>query len=632
VPHFAKDQLRKLIRKFFNYSILSFSRDAQDGLRHVARLLAHHRWKMGGLVFTATVAALLEGGTMGLLGLAVSVLVGEVDLTSQVIDGRLGVEFDDFLATTSASGLFLLLVGLAIIAQLLKSVLLYISQAVEIGLSYDLKREIQQKAVNHLMRMSYRQASGYSPGEVANAIDQADVVSEGVNSAANVVRASLMLLAYLSIMFAMSVKMTLATAVVAALLWVTLSRVVRLLRDLGQRSIDARVALWRWTVEFLNAPRLLRIFNATDFAADAINMARDEEIFPERKGKIIQAAIKPAIEAITILGAGVFLLVGYALAGNGAQSVVPQLFVYVLVFYRLKPQISAFNDFRVKLAWIMRRLELLGEFLRTSGKEFLRTGGRPLQELDAPISFQNVSFQYAPATDSVLKDVTLTILPGQTVAIVGPSGAGKSTLVDLLIDLYQPTRGEIFIGETSLADLDSKQWRDKIGMVDQNILLLNSTISQNIRFGRADATQAEVVAAAKLAHADEFIEDLNEGYETPIGEKGFKLSGGQRQRLALARALMRNPDLLILDEATSALDSVSEKVIQAAIDDMHETRTILVIAHRLSTIANADHVIFLDRGQIVEQGTPEALRQQNGRFAEMWALQMGKVESIETGG
>jgi ATP-binding cassette, subfamily B, bacterial MsbA len=626
VAHFAKDQLRKLIRKFFNYSILSFSRDAQDGLRHVARLLSHHRWKMGGLVFAATVAAVLEGGTMGLLGLAVSVLVGEVDLTSEVIDGRLGVEFDNFLATTSASGLFLLLVGLAIIAQLLKSVLLYISQAVEIGLSYDLKREIQQKAVNHLMRMSYRQVSGYSPGEVANAIDQADVVAEGVNSAANVVRATLMLLAYLSIMFAMSVKMTLATAIVAVLLWVALSRVVRLLRELGERSIDARVALWRWTVEFLNAPRLLRIFNATDFAADAINMARDEEMFPERKGKIIQAAIKPAIEAITILGAGVFLLVGYALAGNGAQSVVPQLFVYVLVFYRLKPQISAFNDFRVKLAWIMRRLELVGEFLRTSGKEFLRIGGRPFKELDASIRFQNVSFQYAPATHSALKDVTLTILPGQTVAIVGPSGAGKSTLVDLLIDLYQPTRGDIFIGETNLADLDSKQWRDKIGMVDQNILLLNSTVSQNIRFGRADATQAEVAAAAKLAHADEFIEDLNEGYETPIGEKGFKLSGGQRQRLALARALMRNPDLLILDEATSALDSVSEKVIQAAIDEMHETRTILIIAHRLSTIASADHVIFLDRGQIVEQGSPEALRQHNGRFAELWSLQIGSSD------
>ena len=625
----VKDQLRELIRKFFKYSIRSFSQDAQDGLRQVARLLSRHRWKMGGLVLAATVAAILEGGTMGLLGLAVSVLVGEVDLTSEVIDGRLGVNFDNFLTTTSASGLFLLIVGVAIIAQLLKSVLLYISQAIEIGLSYDLKREIQQKAVNHLMRMSYRQVSDYSPGEVANAIDQADVVSEGVNGAANVVRATLMLLAYLSIMMAMSVKMTLATAVVAVLLWVALNRVVRLLRELGNRSIDARVALWKWTVEFLNAPRLLRIFNATDFAAEAINIARDEEMFPERKGKIIQAAIKPAIEAITILGAGVFLLVGYALAGNGAQSVVPQLFVYVLVFYRLKPQVSAFNDFRVKLAWIMRRLELVGEFLRTSGKEFLRTGGRPFQELDSPIRFQNVSFRYAPDADSALKDITLTVHPGQTVAIVGPSGAGKSTLVDLLIDLYQPTRGDIFIGETNLADLDPKQWRDKIGMVDQNILLLNSTVAQNIRFGRADAAQTEVEAAAKLAHADGFIEDLNEGYDTPIGEKGFKLSGGQRQRLALARALMRNPDILILDEATSALDSVSEKVIQTAIDEMHETRTILIIAHRLSTIASADHVIFLDRGQIVEQGSPEALRQHNGRFAELWSLQMGNSGRAE---
>jgi len=191
-----------------------------------------------------------------------------------------------------------------------------------------------------------------------------------------------------------------------------------------------------------------------------------------------------------------------------------------------------------------------------------------------------------------------------------------------LIDLYQPTSGRIRLGETNLSCLDSHEWRERIGMVDQNILLLNSTVSQNIRFGRADATHADVTAAARLANADGFIAELNEGYETIIGEKGFKLSGGQRQRLALARALMRNPEILILDEATSALDSVSEKAIQAAIDEMHETRTIIIIAHRLSTIASADHIVFLERGKIIEQGSPKELREQNGRFAELWNLQM----------
>ena len=622
VAYQAKDQFRELIKRLFNYSVLSLSTDAQDGLRETVRLLAFHRWKMLGLVCAATVAAILEGGTMGLLGLAVSVLVGEVDLTSEVVSGRLGPTFDQFLETTSASGLFLLLVGIAIIAQLAKSIFLYVSAALEIGLSYDLKREIQKKAVNHLMRMSYRQVAAYSPGEIANAIDQADVVQEGVNGAANVIRATLMLLAYLAIMLLMSVKMTIATAIVAVLLWVALNRVVRILRELGKKSIDARVALWKWTIEFLNAPRLLRIFNATEFAAESINKARDEEIFPERKGKIIQAAIKPAIEAITILGAGVFLLVGYSIAGNGAQSVVPQLFVYVLVFYRLKPQISAFNDFRVKLAWIMRRLELVGEFLRISDKEFLQTGGDSVKRVDLPIRFDRVSFRYSPDIDFALSDISLTIHPGKTLAIVGPSGAGKSTLVDLLIDLYQPTNGSLFLGETNLSYLDSHEWRERIGMVDQNILLLNSSVSENIRFGRVDATHADVTAAARLANADGFIAELNEGYETIIGEKGFKLSGGQRQRLALARALMRNPEILILDEATSALDSVSEKAIQAAIDEMHETRTIIIIAHRLSTIASADHIVFLERGKIIEQGSPKELREQNGRFAELWNLQM----------
>ena len=218
------------------------------------------------------------------------------------------------------------------VAQILKSIVLYISQAIEVYITFGVKRDIQRQSVTQLMNFSYGQVSQYSAGEVANVIDQADVVTEGVNGVANIVRATLMLLAYAVVMAVMSVKMALATIVIAAFLWYSLNWVVKILRRLGAESVDARMALWRWTIEFLNAPRLLRIFDATNFARDAINMARDEEIYPSRKANIIQAGIKPAIEAITVAGAGLFLIVGYALAGNGAQSVVPQLFVYVLIF------------------------------------------------------------------------------------------------------------------------------------------------------------------------------------------------------------------------------------------------------------------------------------------------------------
>ena len=619
------NKLKRLVKYVLNNAIGSLNKDAQDGIRRAVKLLDDQRWKMVALIATAFVAAILEGGTMGLLGLAVSVLVGEVDLRSSLGGGPLGGYVSNLLARTSASGLFLLLVGVAVIAQLGKSVLLYVSQAMEISLSYGLKRAIQRQSVSQLMSMSYAQVSQYPPGEIASVIDQSDVVAESVNGVAKITRATLILIAYVCIMVLMSLKMTIATMLVVVILWVSLTRMVQLIRQLGQRTIDAKLILWRWTVEFLGAPRLLRVFNSTGFARDAINQARDEEIFPECKGEIIQAAIKPTIEAITILGAGAFLLVGYALAGNGAQSVVPQLFVYVLIFYRLKPQISAFNEFRAKLAWIIRRFELVGGFLRTSDKEFIQEGGKPFSGLKDSVRFENVTFRYPGTQTAALDNATFSFRSGQTIAIVGPSGAGKSTVLDLFVGLYAPTSGRITVDNKDLAQLDSFQWRDHIGMVDQEVVLLNTSISQNIRFGRDDASREDVERAAKLAHSHEFIEVLSEGYDTPIGEKGFKLSGGQRQRIALARALVRDPGILVLDEATSALDSASEKVIQDAIDEMHDSRTILIVAHRLSTIAKADHIVFLEHGRVVEQGSPAELLEQGGKFAHLWNLQATSV-------
>jgi ATP-binding cassette subfamily B protein/subfamily B ATP-binding cassette protein MsbA len=616
--------LKKLLKAVFRRSIVNFSVDGQDGLRKVARLMLKRRLQSVLFVVTAALAALFEGGTVGLLGLAVSVLVGKTDSVMGIATGRFGSLFDGFLTSISVGGFFLFLVGLAIVAQLFKSMLLFSSQVLGIYLAFGMKREIQRETVAHLMSMSYAQVSKYSPGEMAHIVDQSDVVMEGVYATANVARATMMLGAYAVVMIVMSLKMALVTVICGGLLWLSLNRVVKALRQLAHKSLDARLQLWRWTVEFLNAPRLLRLFNATDYAQDAINRVRDEEINPERKGEAIQAAVKPAIEAITVVGAGMFLIIGFLLAGDGAKSAIPNLFVYVLVIYRLRPHITAFNDFRIKLAWLSRQLELLGGFLRKQNKEFVRIGGDSFNGLRNSIEVRDVSFRYPETDTNVLNNVSFSVPVGSTVALVGSSGAGKSTTVDLLLGLYEPTQGEILVDGNKLSAINLIDWRKHIGVVDQDVFLLNTSVAENIRFARTNASIEEIQAASELAHAHEFVVELKDGYDTVIGERGYKLSGGQQQRIALARALVRNPSILILDEATSALDTISERLIQQALEAMRNVRTVIIIAHRLSTVSKADRIIVLDNGCVVEQGSREKLLTDAGQFAKLWHLQVGQ--------
>ena len=207
---------------------------------------------------------------------------------------------------------------------------------------------------------------------------------------------------------------------------------------------------------------------------------------------------------------------------------------------------------------------------------------------------------------------------------MGESGAGKSSVVNLLLGLFPPTEGRILIDGKNILEIDVASWRQRIGVVEQDSFLLNATIKDNIVFVNTSATMEQIRSASEQAYATEFIESFEDGYEGMVGDRGHKLSGGQKQRIALARALVRNPELLVLDEATSALDSMSEQLVQRALEALHHHRTMLIIAHRLSTIRNADMIIALDKGKIIEQGPPAELLNQDGYFRRLWELQTGK--------
>jgi ATP-binding cassette subfamily B protein len=240
------------------------------------------------------------------------------------------------------------------------------------------------------------------------------------------------------------------------------------------------------------------------------------------------------------------------------------------------------------------------------------------------VRFEHVTFHYPsrPLQPS-LADLTLDIRPGETVAVVGPSGAGKSTLFQLLLRFYDPQKGRVLVDGVDIRDADPDAVRARIGIVPQETIIFSADAMENIRYGRAGASDDDVREAAKAAIADDFIARLPEGYKTFLGERGVRLSGGQRQRIAIARAILKNPPILLLDEATSALDAESERLVQAALDNLLKNRTTLVVAHRLATIRKANRIVVMDEGRIVAIGTHESLVREDGLYARLAALQFG---------
>ena len=248
-------------------------------------------------------------------------------------------------------------------------------------------------------------------------------------------------------------------------------------------------------------------------------------------------------------------------------------------------------------------------------------GAQPIEIKQGQIELKHVSFKYNENEQEVLKDINLTINKGETVAFVGMSGGGKSTLINLIPRFYDVTDGEILVDQHNIKDFLTGSLRNQIGLVQQDNILFSDTVKENILLGRPDATDEEVVEAAKMANAHDFIMNLQDGYDTEVGERGVKLSGGQKQRLSIARIFLNNPPILILDEATSALDLESEAIIQEALDVLSKDRTTLIVAHRLSTITHADKIVVMQNGQIVETGTHQELIDKKGAYEHLYSIQ-----------
>jgi ABC-type multidrug transport system fused ATPase/permease subunit len=302
--------------------------------------------------------------------------------------------------------------------------------------------------------------------------------------------------------------------------------------------------------------------------------------------------------------------------GNEMSS--GDLLAFFAAFGMMVNPIRQLTDINAKLHAAAAAMERINDFLSWKPSVVSTEGALRLDGIHSGIEFRNVGFSYPDAPErKILDGISFTLPPGKTFALVGQSGSGKSSIVQLATRMYDVSGGRILVDGTDLRDLDLKRWRELVAVVSQDVFLFHDTIYENIRMGRPSATREEVIDASRRAHALDFIERLPEGFDTIVGDRGVKLSGGERQRISIARAFLKNSPCLILDEATSNLDNESEKIVQESLERLMENRTTLVIAHRLSTIRNADQILVLKQGRIIESGTYERLAGKGGEFQRL---------------
>jgi len=511
---------------------------------------------------------------------------------------------------------------IVLLAIILKNLAGYINILVSSRLSQLLVNSMRKDGLKLLLDVDL---DFYAKSKVGDTVNQ---ISNEVGRAAGAIRTvisiftiSLTIIVFVVILISISWQLTIVST--GLLLLVTLSNqfFIREAKKLG-RILSAKSALYSTALlEILIGIRLIKAVANESREYQRLSTLIEDREKAEFRSQVYFAAIAPINEISGILAILGIVTVGKVFFSNQIDSLSTLLLTYLFLLFRLLPFVGQLNSSRSGLANAFPSAEIIADFLDRQNKPFMMNGLLGYEKIREGIKFTDLTFAYPDHTDLVLDHVNLWIPKGTTLALVGSSGAGKSTLADLLPRFYDPLSGSITLDGKDLREYDLRSLRRSMGIVSQDTFLFNDSVRNNLAYSRDWATASEVVEAAKRANAYEFIIQLPDGFDTQVGDRGVMLSGGQRQRLAIARALLRDPDILILDEATSALDTVSERLVQQALEELCCDRTTIVIAHRLSTIQKADQIAVLDKGRVVEIGNHQELLEKGGYYTQLYAMQ-----------
>jgi len=492
------------------------------------------------------------------------------------------------------------------------------------GVVADLRRSLY----NHLLRLSPRFFESHKTGDITSRLTSDVATVQGVvsNTLVQLFTTPLMFAATLAILFVTNWKLSSFILGVVPLVIGVAIVLGRFIRRLSKAFQDKVAEANARAEESLGGIRVVQSFTAENLEAQRYGDLIAESFRTALRRARVASSLSGVVFFTIFSALGLIFWYGGRLVSLG--EITPgQLVSFILYAFNVAASVGTLAGIWSQVQSALGASSRIFELLDTQSELAEPQNPKALPAVQGEVRFEQVHFAYDERGE-VLQGVNLTARPGQVVAVVGPSGAGKSTLIALIPRFYDVTQGRITIDGTDIRDLRLQDLRQLVGVVPQETLLFSGSLEENIRYGKPQATQAEVVEAANAANAHEFISAFPQGYQTLVGERGVKLSGGQRQRVAIARALLKNPRILILDEATSSLDSESEALVQEALDKLMQGRTTFVIAHRLSTVRNADQIVVLDKGQIVQQGTHEELLAQGGLYRDLYELQFREETPI----
>lgn len=536
---------------------------------------------------------------------------------------------DDVLVNKNAK-MMALVIGGIFVSTILKVVTGYFSSISSNYVTETIKRDIKIDVYSHLQKLPMSYFKRNKLGDVMARLsgDSATLGRIGF-IIFDMFKEFLTVVALTFRMFQVDYILALVALIVMPLIISTVKKYTKKIRKSGRIRQDTSGAVTAFIQETLSGIFVIKAFNNSDEMIEKYKVISKDEFEKSYKSTKIKAKVSPINEVITTIM--VLLVASYGgyqiivLKSMTAGDLISFVTALGLMSQPLKRLISKNNDLQEALPSADRVIEILDVPLEQDyfGEE------KELKSEIKDIKFENLSFHYDDSPELILKNINLDVKAGEVIALVGKSGSGKTTLVNLIPRFYEVTEGAIKVNGIDIKNISLKKYRDYIGIVPQESFLFSGSISENIAFGKNGVTEDEIINAAKMANAYDFIMELPNKFETEVGERGVLLSGGQKQRIAIARALIQNPEIMILDEATSALDTESERLVQDALDKLMVNRTTFVIAHRLSTIINADKIVVMENGEIKEIGTHQELLEFKGLYKHFYEIQFGKKEKVK---